>query len=217
MFTGLIETTGTILGIEERPGASRITVEAPGLADRLKTGDSIAVSGVCLTALDIEAPIFHADLAAETMARTSLTALQPGTKVNLELPTPAGAPLGGHIVQGHVDTTGKMLRLEPMTPNAEQTDWWLEIEVPESIRPFMVEKGSVAIEGISLTIARWDGKKLGVAVIPHTYAATNLHTLKPGSPVNLEADVLIKHAAQQRQHPEAAFELTLDYLVANGY
>jgi riboflavin synthase len=217
MFTGLIETTGTILGIEERPGASRITVEAPGLADRLKTGDSIAVSGVCLTALDIEAPIFHADLAAETVARTSLTALNPGTKVNLELPTPAGAPLGGHIVQGHVDTTGKMLRLEPMTPNAEQTDWWLEIEVPESIRPFMVEKGSVAIEGISLTIARWDGKKLGVAVIPHTYTATNLHTLKPGSPVNLEADVLIKHATQQRQHPEAEFELTLDYLVANGY
>jgi riboflavin synthase len=216
MFTGLIETTGTILGIEERFGASRITIEAPGLADRLQTGDSIAVSGVCLTALDIEAPVFHADLAAETVARTSLTALKPGTKVNLELPTPAGAPLGGHIVQGHVDATGTLLSLEPLTPHADHTDWWLQIEVPESIRSFMVEKGSVAIEGISLTIARWDGKTLAVAIIPHTYAATNLHTLAPGSPVNLEADVLIKHAMQQA-HPEAKFELTVDYLVANGY
>jgi riboflavin synthase len=216
MFTGLIETTGTILGIEERPGASRITIEAPGLADRLLTGDSIAVSGVCLTALDIEPPVFHADLAAETVARTSLTALKPGTKVNLELPTPAGAPLGGHIVQGHVDATGTLVSLEPLTPDADHTDWWLQVEVPESIRAFMVEKGSVAIEGISLTIARWDGRTLAVAIIPHTYAATNLHTLVPGSPVNLEADVLIKHAAQ-RAHPEDKFELTVDYLVANGY
>ena len=216
MFTGLIETTGTILGIEERPGASRITIEAPGLADRLQTGDSIAVSGVCLTALDIEPPVFHADLAAETVARTSLTALKPGTKVNLELPTPAGAPLGGHIVQGHVDATGTLVSLEPLTPDADHTDWWLQVEVPESIRAFMVEKGSVAIEGISLTIARWDGRTLAVAIIPHTYAATNLHTLVPGSPVNLEADVLIKHAAQ-RAHPEDKFELTVDYLVANGY
>jgi riboflavin synthase len=215
MFTGLIETTGTILGIEERPGARRITIEAPALADRLKTGDSIAVSGVCLTALDLEPSVFHADLAAETIARTSLAHLEPGTRVNLELPTPAGAPLGGHIVQGHVDTTGKLLSLTPITLGAEHTDWWLQVEVPESIRPFMVEKGSVTIEGISLTIARWDGKTVSVAIIPHTYAATNLHTLKPGSPVNLEADVLIKHATQ-RAH-ESEFELTLDYLVANGY
>src|ERR1700748_2097841 len=123
MFTGLIETTGTILGIEERPGARRITVEAPDLADRLKTGDSIAVSGVCLTALDIESPLFHADLAAETVARTSLTALAPGTKVNLELPTPAGAPLGGHIVQGHVDGVGRLLALKAVSPGNEKTDW----------------------------------------------------------------------------------------------
>ena len=216
MFTGLIEAVGTVLSVEERVGASRITIQAPDLADRLRTGDSIAVSGVCLTALDIEASVFHADLAAETVARTSLTVLKPGTRVNLELPTPAGAPLGGHIVQGHVDATGTLLSLKPVNPGAEQTDWWLQIEVPEPIRPFMVEKGSVAIEGISLTIARWDGVVLSVAIIPHTYAATNLHTLAPGSPVNLEADVLIKHAAQ-KVHPEENFELTLDYLVANGY
>ncbi|HEX4006634.1 MAG TPA: riboflavin synthase [Acidobacteriaceae bacterium] len=217
MFTGLIETTGTILGIEERPGASRIAIEAPGLAGRLQTGDSIAVSGVCLTALDIEPPVFHADLAAETVDRTSLTALKPGTKVNLELPTPAGAPLGGHIVQGHVDAAGTLISLEPLTPDADHTDWWLQVDVPENIRPFMVEKGSVAIEGISLTIARWDGRTLGVAIIPHTYAATNLHLLAPGDPVNLEADVLIKHAVSHQSHSEDKFELTVDYLVANGY
>lgn len=216
MFTGLIETTGAILGIEDRPGARRIAVEAPGLADRLRPGDSIAVSGVCLTALDIESDRFHADLAEETVARTSLTALKPGAKVNLELPTPAGAPLGGHIVQGHVDAIGMLRSLTPLTPDAEHTDWWLEVEVPESVRPFMVEKGSVAIEGISLTIARWDGRTLSVAVIPHTYVATNLHTLAPGSPVNLEADILIKHA-MQAAHAEPKFELTVDYLVANGY
>ncbi|GGH16046.1 riboflavin synthase [Silvibacterium dinghuense] len=215
MFTGLIEATGKILGVEERPGARRIAVEAPVLAERLREGDSIAVSGVCLTALDIAAPVFYADLAAETIARTSLTALKAGAAVNLELPTPAGAPLGGHIVQGHVDGTGTLRVLRPLTPGAENTDWWLEIEVPEHLRGYMVEKGSIAIEGISLTIARWDGAVVSVAIIPHTYAATNLHTLTPGSPVNLEADVLIKHALQKTKAPE--FELTVDYLIANGY
>ena len=106
MFTGLIEATGKVLSVEERAGTMRIAVEAPGIAERLKTGDSVAVSGVCLTALDIEPGLFHADLAAETVARTSLALLAPGTTVNLELPTPAGAPLGGHVVQGHVDATG---------------------------------------------------------------------------------------------------------------
>jgi riboflavin synthase len=218
MFTGLIEATGTILSVEERAGTRRIAVEAPALAERLKTGDSIAVSGVCLTALDIEAPVFHADLASETVARTSLTRLAPGTKVNLELPTPAGAPLGGHIVQGHVDGTGTLLSLQPVDPAADQTltDWWLRVEVPEPLRSFMVEKGSVAIEGISLTIAQWDGEVASAAIIPHTYSATNLHTLDAGSPVNLEADVLIKLAAQ-RQQSRSGFELTVDYLVANGY
>ena len=156
----MIEAKGTILSVKERAGTRRIAVEAPGVAERLKTGDSIAVSGVCLTALDIQAPVFHADLAAETVARTSLARLAPGTTVNLELPTPAGVPLGGHIVQGHVDATGTLLSLYPIDPEADRalTDWWLRVKVPEAIRPFMVEKGSVSIEGISLTIARWDGE-----------------------------------------------------------
>jgi riboflavin synthase len=218
MFTGLIEAQGTILSVKERAGTRRIAVEASGVAGRLKTGDSIAVSGVCLTALDIQVPVFHADLAAETVARTSLARLAPGTKVNLELPTPAGAPLGGHIVQGHVDGTGTLLSLYPIDPAADRalTDWWLRIKVPEAIRPFMVEKGSVSIEGISLTIARWDGEVAGIAILPHTYSTTNLHTLEAGSPVNLEADVLVKLAAE-RQQARSTFELTIDYLVANGY
>jgi riboflavin synthase len=217
MFTGLIQALGTIVSVEDRAGTRRITVSAPTLAQNLKTGDSIAVSGTCLTALDIEAETFHADLAAETVARTSLTRLQPGSVVNLELPTPAGTPLGGHIVQGHVDGTGKLVALEPTNLNAEenQADWWLQVEIPENARSLIVEKGSIAIEGISLTIARWDGKTVTVAIIPHTYAATNLHTLAPGAPVNIEADVLMKLALQRTR--ESDFELTVDYLVANGF
>ena len=217
MFTGLIEATGTILSIEDRSGTRRIAVCAPSLAEKLKPGDSIAVSGVCLTALDIDPSSFWADLAAETVARTSLTRLATGSLVNLELPTPAGTPLGGHIVQGHVDGTGTLVSLDPTNPDADknQTDWWLQVEVPENTRPFMVEKGSIAIEGISLTIARWDGKTATIAVIPHTYAATNLHALQPGAPLNIEADVLIRLAVQRSQ--EQAFDLKVDYLVANGF
>src|SRR5580700_3547176 len=149
MFTGLIETTGTVVSVEQREGSRRIAIAAPGIS--LRTGDSVAVSGVCLTALDIEPGLFHADLAAETVARTSLALLAPGTTVNLELPTPAGAPLGGHVVQGHVDATGTVVSLKQVDPAADRAiaDWWLEIEIPEALRPFMVEKGSVAIEGIS--------------------------------------------------------------------
>jgi riboflavin synthase len=220
MFTGLIETTGTVLAVEQRTGSRRIAIEAPGIV--LRTGDSVAVSGVCLTALDIEPNRFHADLAAETVARTSLSLLAPGTTVNLELPTPAGAPLGGHVVQGHVDGTGTLLSLEPIDAHAarEIADWWLRVVVPENISRYMVEKGSIAIEGISLTIARWEpgtpeGDVVSVAIIPHTYARTNLHRLKAGQPVNIEADVLIKFMEQQSAGPR--FELTLEYLIANGY
>jgi riboflavin synthase len=226
MFTGLIETTGTVLAVEQREGSRRIAIGGPiGHGIALRTGDSIAVSGVCLTAVDIEPdaspPRFHADLAAETVARTSLSLLAPGSLVNLELPTPAGAPLGGHVVQGHVDATGTLLNLEPVGAQAapELTDWWLKVAVPAQVSRFMVEKGSIAIEGISLTIARWepqdDGGVVHVAIIPHTYARTNLHTLQAGQPVNIEADVLIKYMEQRSVKP--SFELSLGYLIANGY
>ena len=151
MFTGLIETTGTIVSIEHREGAQRITIEAPQIAAKLHTGDSVAVSGVCLTALDIAPPLFHADLAQETVTRTSLSLLVPGSTVNLELPTPAGTPLGGHVVQGHVDGTGILLSLEQVDPTADPqlADWWLRVAAPEAISRYVVEKGSIAIEGIS--------------------------------------------------------------------
>src|SRR5271166_4390306 len=114
MFTGIIEQTGTLVGVESRGGVRRITVEAPGVAGRLREGDSLGVSGVCLTALDVDPAYFHADLAQETLDRTSLGSLAAGAKVNLELPTAAGSPLGGHIVQGHVDATGAMTALDPV-------------------------------------------------------------------------------------------------------
>jgi riboflavin synthase len=222
MFTGIIEQTGTLVSLKETGGARRITVEAPGLAARLREGDSLAVSGVCLTALDVNPTLFHADLAQETLDKTSLGALAPGAKVNLELPTAAGSPLGGHIVQGHVDGTGILTALDPVVPvtsphfDEATTDWTLRVRVPENVRQWMVPKGSVAIEGISLTIADFDGEQITVAILPLTYWRTNLHTLRPGAPVNVEGDVVVKLALAQMQAKQS-FELTEAWLVASGY
>jgi riboflavin synthase len=224
MFTGLIQQTGRVLSIEPCAGTHRIAIDAPGLAARLQVGDSVAVSGVCLTALALtpehRPTRFEADLAEETLRRTTMAQLAPGTVINLELPTPAGAPLGGHVVQGHVDGVGRVVTLRAIAPHQQSTDWWLEVEVPESMRGWIVEKGSIAIEGISLTVASWDGARLGVAIIPHTWASTNLHYRKPGDVVNLEADVLLKHATQQHAAtlPAAPEDgLTLETLIAHGY
>ena len=217
MFTGIIEETGTIQALESRKGTTRIAVSAPAFASRLRKGDSIAVSGTCLTALEMEPPLFYADLAEETLAKTSMGKLRPGSVVNLELPTAAGAPLGGHVVQGHVDGCGELVSFDPVHPDADpdETDWWLRVRVPESTRPYMVQKGSIAVEGISLTIATWDGEVVGIAILPHTRRATNLHTLERGAPVNVEADVMIKLALQNK--PQTSFEVTLEYMLANGY
>ena len=224
MFTGIIEQTGTLVSLKDTGGVRRLTVEAPGLAGRLREGDSLGVSGVCLTALDVNPTLFHADLAQETLDCTSLGALTPGAKVNLELPTAAGSPLGGHIVQGHVDGCGTMTALDPVVPESspnfdrETTDWTLKVRVPENVRPWMVHKGSVAIEGISLTIAGFDGESISIAILPLTYWRTNLHTLAPGAPVNVEADVLVKLAlAQMQAQKKPSLELSEAWLVANGY
>src|ERR1700735_1504333 len=200
MFTGIIEQTGTLVSLTDRGGVRRITVEAPGIASRLREGDSLGVSGVCLTALDLDPTYFHADLAQETLDRTSLGSLAPGSQVNLELPTAAGSPLGGHIVQGHVDGCGTLVSLEPVIArespkfDRETTDWTVRVKAPANVRQWMVPKGSVALEGISLTIAEWDGEAISVAILPLTYWRTNLHTLVAGAPVNVEADVLVKLA-----------------------
>jgi riboflavin synthase len=225
MFTGIIEQTGTLVSLESRGGVRRITVEAPGLAARLREGDSLGISGVCLTALDVDPTLFHADLAQETLDKTSLGALAAGAKVNLELPTAAGSPLGGHIVQGHVDGTGTLASIEPViarsNPNFDEqtTDWTLKVRVPENLHQWMVPKGSIAIEGISLTIAEVEGDTISVAILPLTYWRTNLHALKVGAPVNLEADVLVKLAYQKMidDRSQQSFALTESWLVAAGY
>ena len=223
MFTGIIEQTGTLVSLTDGGGVRRLTLRAPGIAGRLREGDSLAVSGVCLTALDVDPAYFHADLAQETLDRTSLGALAPGAKLNLELPTAAGSPLGGHVVQGHVDGCGTLASLDPAIPpstpqfSRETTDWILKVRVPEDVRQWMIHKGSVAVEGISLTIAGFDGETITVAILPLTYWRTNLHTLAVGAPVNIEADVLLKLAAAQAQRSRPESQISASWLVANGY
>jgi riboflavin synthase len=201
-------------------GAARLTIAAP-IAGRLRLGDSVAVSGVCLTALGIEPeafpPRFSADLAAETIARTTLSRLRPGSVVNLELPTPAGSPLGGHVVQGHVDGVGTLMGLDPVTVGVDATDWVIRVQLPESLTRYVVEKGSIAVEGISLTVAGIEGDAIWIAILPHTYSATNLHTLTPGMAVNIEVDVMAKYAESRERTEAGKHELTVEYLLANGY
>ncbi len=223
MFTGLVETTGTILAVQPTAGATRLLLSAPALTGRWHEGDSIAVNGVCLTALPTNNPDqFAADLAQETLQRTTIGGLQPGSLINLELPTPAGAPLGGHVVQGHVDGIAKLLSLQALGPDPDTADWRLTLQLPPELASHVVQQGSITVNGISLTVARLhppasDGAfSLEIAVIPHTYRATNLHTLPPGSPVNIETDVLAKYAQARVLTPTAEW-LTTDYLLANGY
>ena len=204
-------------------GAMRVVVAAPQLAGRWNIGDSIAVNGVCLTALEVQldqAPdvgTFAADLATETVERTSLSGLEPGSVVNLELPTPAGSPMGGHVVQGHVDATGTIVSLIALHPGSDVSDWRMTVEVPLDMVPYIVPQGSITIDGISLTVARMEGQRIEVAIIPHTYHSTNLRGLLAGSVVNLEADVLSKYAVRQIQPNPARWRLTPEYLLANGY
>jgi len=213
VFTGLIQQTGSIVALENRGGTMRIRISAPRLASQLKEGDSVAVSGVCLTALSPTADSFEADLAQETIARTSLSRLAAGRLVNLELPTPAGTPLGGHIVQGHVDGPGKLLGLEPASKGSE--DRWLDIEIPAELTRYVVEKGSITVEGISLTVANIFGTRVGIAIIPHTYAATNLHALAASDLVNIEIDVLARYAEKLRTEKSRTW--TVEELVSRGF
>jgi riboflavin synthase len=212
MFTGIVEATGEVVSFDSGAGgAARLTVRVGDIAGRLWLGDSVAVSGVCLTALEMGADWFAADLAAETIARTTLAGLRTGSQVNLELPTPAGSPLGGHVVQGHVDGVGTLVGLVQV---ADGADWVLRVRLPEGLRRYVVAKGSIAVEGISLTVAGIEGDEIWIAILPHTYAATNLHTLEVGAGVNLEVDVLAKYAESRAGERR---ELSVEYLLANGY
>ncbi len=210
MFTGLIESVGFVAQVVNADTKRRITITCATIADQLSTGDSVSVNGVCLTALDIIGEQFSADLAAETVARTTLTRLAPGTPVNLELPTRAGTPLGGHVVQGHVDGVAILRSLERVRGGQ---DWKLIFELPPELERYVVAKGSIAVEGISLTVAAVTGREVTIAIIPHTYAATNLKSLRAGDPLNIEVDVLAKYAEKQRQ----ASSLTIGDMVAQGF
>jgi riboflavin synthase len=213
MFTGLIQQTGTIASINTSGGTARIHISTPGLASHLKEGDSVAVSGVCLTAIAPRKDSFEADLAEETVERTSLSRLNPGRVVNLELPLQAGTPLGGHIVQGHVDGRGMLISLNPTSPGSE--DRWLLVEIPDELTRYVVEKGSITVEGISLTVARIEGNRVTIAIIPHTYKATNLHTLSARDPLNIEVDVLARYAEKQREGQRHHW--TVEELVSRGF
>ncbi len=226
MFTGLITATGVIVSViptRNAVGPTRFTVSTPDLAPRLNTGDSIAVSGVCLTALDITHTQFSADLAQETVERTKLAKLKPGDVVNLELPTPAGSPLGGHVVQGHVDGVGTLISLEPIdASNEAESDWRLRFAVPSALSRYIAPQGSITVEGISLTVAAVLGDVVSVAVIPHTYAVTSLHALLPGNSLNIEVDALAKYAEKQAEARNTVahvqkWTVTEEYLLANGY
>jgi riboflavin synthase len=214
MFTGIIEEVGRVSGIEQRGENRRITVTAKRAPKELKPGDSVAVSGVCLTALDIKPGSFSADLAPETWARTSFSRIHEGALVNLELPMKANGRFGGHIVQGHVDGVGKVIELERI---ADSENWWLHIELPSEIEKYTVYKGSISIEGISLTVAKLEGRRCTIAIIPHTVEKTNLHSLRPGDPVNLEADLIAKYVEKMMSVDSAESSLTVEELVRQGF
>jgi riboflavin synthase len=213
MFTGIIEEVGRIAHIEQRGENRRVTITAERTTKELKTGDSVAVSGVCLTALDIKPGSFSADLAPETWERTSLSRIHEGALVNVELPMKADGRFGGHIVQGHVDGVGKLIGLERI---AGSDNWWLHIELPEEIERYTVYKGSVCIEGISLTVAKLERDRCTVAIIPHTVEMTNLNSLKPGDPVNLEADLIAKYV-EKMMNGGSGSSLTIEDLVEQGF
>lgn len=214
MFTGIIEEVGRVARILTKGENRRIQIEAAGLSQQLKTGASVSVSGVCLTALDITANSFHADLAPETWARTSFSRLKTGALVNLELPMPADGRFDGHIVQGHVDGVGVLKTFDRI---ADSDNWWLNLELPAELEKYVVHKGSISIEGISLTVAKLEGRSCSVAIIPHTVEMTNLKAVQPGYPLNLEMDVIAKYVEKMMRKTAPESGITIEKLVREGF
>lgn len=223
MFTGIIEHIGTIEHLKLKPDGGRVTIHAPTLASGLAVSKSVAVNGCCLTVVALDGSKFSADLSGETIQKTSFGAQngshRKGSRVNLEQPLTAGKEFGGHFVLGHVDATGRVARLDPEGP--ESGSWWFGVEVPEDFAPYIVPKGSITIDGISLTVARWNNvtRIAEIAVIPYTYEHTNLHDRNPGDAVNLEGDVLGKYVERYLEARETsdAGTITLSRLVAEGF
>ena len=208
MVTGIIEELGTV-----EAAAPRLRIRCSTVLEGSTEGASIAVNGVCLTAVDPRPDSFAADVAPETLRRSNLGALRPGSRVNLERPLSPAGRLSGHIVQGHVDGTGEFLSLEALGDD----NWWLRIRVPAELDPFLVYKGSIAIDGISLTIAALEGDVLSVTIIPHTYRNTTLGGYRPGAKVNLECDVLAKHVEKLLRKLDVKSGLTVEKLKEQGY
>jgi riboflavin synthase len=208
MFTGIIEELGEVVS-----AGARLKVRCSTVAEDLTEGASIAVNGVCLTAVDPRPNSFSADLAPETLRLSNLGDLRAGSRVNLERPLSPGGRLSGHIVQGHVDGTGELLSLEALGDE----NWWLRVRVPAALDAFLVYKGSIAIDGISLTIAALEGDVLSATVIPHTWRNTTLGGYRPGARVNLECDILAKHVEKLLRKLDVKPSLTVEKLRENGY
>ena len=188
MFTGIIEELGSVRSIEERGENARLVISAQVVTEGTNHGDSISVNGVCLTALDIEPDSFAADVSRETLQRSTLGSLKPGAPVNLERAVTPATRLGGHIVQGHVDARGQFVGVEN-----HGESWTVTIAYPKEIARYLVFKGSVAVEGISLTIAGLASDHFEIVIIPKTWEVTNFSHLKPGDPVNIEVDIIGKY------------------------
>lgn len=217
MFTGIIEAAGKIESLERGEGGGKLRVslaEAHEIASSMKIGDSIAVNGCCLTIVKCGEAHFSADLSGETLRRTSFGEKKAGEIVNLERPLAAGARLGGHFVQGHVDGVGRVTRLA-----REGDNWWLSVRVPETLRRYIAEKGSITIDGISLTVAAWKNGVADVAIIPFTYGETDIKRMVPGDAVNLETDILAKYVESllETRGAAAPSRLTIARLVEEGF
>ena len=213
MFTGIIEEAGTVDAVQTRAAGARLKVRCATVTADMTVGASIAVNGVCLTAIDPRPDSFSADLAPETLRLSNLGDLRPGSRVNLERPLSPTGRLSGHIVQGHVDGTGEILALETLGDE----NWWLRVRVPADLDRFLVYKGSIAIDGISLTIAALEADVLSVTIIPHTYRNTTLGGYRAGARVNLECDVLAKHVEKLLAKLQVKAPLTVEKLRDNGY
>ncbi len=212
MFTGIIEEVGLVESLEMRPAGGRLRVRCKLVLEDAAVGASVSVNGVCLTSVEPQAGFFTADVAPETLRRSNLGSLRARDLVNLERPLSPSGRLDGHIVQGHVDATGELVSLKTVG----EGNWWLEVRAPRELDPYLVCKGSVALDGISLTIAEVRGDLVSVAVIPHTYQHTNLHSRRRGDRLNIECDILAKYVEKQLQGRWAS-SLTMKKLEELGY
>ncbi|MBV9265386.1 MAG: riboflavin synthase [Acidobacteriaceae bacterium] len=189
MFTGIVEEVGRVSALDPQTTGARLSILCRSVLVGAEVGASIAVNGACLTAVELSQDGFRADVSPETLKRTNLGALQPGAAVNLERPLRLNARLDGHFVLGHVDGTGEVLALDELGNG----NWWLRVRIAPELTRYVVEKGSVAVDGISLTLAALSEDVLEFTIIPHTYSNTTLRTYSAGARVNIEVDILAKH------------------------